>query len=239
VGEDGFRFRHLLIRDATYEALSKATRAELHERLATWLEEHGTELVELDEILGYHLERASSYRAELGMARNEELAAAARRRLTAAGRRAQLRADYGAAAGLLKRAAALVPPAELDLALETDLVEALFWGGKGGSALQRADSIAERASAAGDHVSELCGKIQAGIIRMSLDPEGAAERLAALIEQAQPLFLAAGDDLALYTMYHGLAQVEFEHGQMDAALDAYERAAACARQTNLPQEFLE
>ena len=26
-GEDGFRFRHLLIRDAAYDALAKATRA--------------------------------------------------------------------------------------------------------------------------------------------------------------------------------------------------------------------
>jgi class 3 adenylate cyclase len=33
-GEDGFRFRHLLIRDAAYEALPKATRADLHERFA-------------------------------------------------------------------------------------------------------------------------------------------------------------------------------------------------------------
>jgi class 3 adenylate cyclase len=52
-GEDGFRFRHLLIRDAAYEALPKAARAELHERFAAWLEEHGAGLVELDEILGY------------------------------------------------------------------------------------------------------------------------------------------------------------------------------------------
>ena len=66
-GEDAFRFRHLLIRDAAYDALPKATRADLHERFASWLEEHGTELVELDEILGYHLEQACRYRAELGM----------------------------------------------------------------------------------------------------------------------------------------------------------------------------
>ena len=33
-GEDGFRFRHLLIRDAAYDAIPKATRAELHERFA-------------------------------------------------------------------------------------------------------------------------------------------------------------------------------------------------------------
>ena len=42
LGEDGFRFRHLLIRDAAYDALPKATRADLHERFATWLEEHGS-----------------------------------------------------------------------------------------------------------------------------------------------------------------------------------------------------
>ena len=40
-GEDAFRFRHLLIRDAAYEALPKAMRAELHERFAGWLEGHG------------------------------------------------------------------------------------------------------------------------------------------------------------------------------------------------------
>ncbi len=40
-GEDGFRFRHILIRDAAYDALPKAVRADLHARFAAWLEEHG------------------------------------------------------------------------------------------------------------------------------------------------------------------------------------------------------
>ena len=44
-GEDGFRFRHLLIRDAAYDALPKATRAVLHERFAAWLERRGVQLV--------------------------------------------------------------------------------------------------------------------------------------------------------------------------------------------------
>ncbi len=38
--DEGFRFRHLLIRDAAYESLPKATRAELHERFADWLATH-------------------------------------------------------------------------------------------------------------------------------------------------------------------------------------------------------
>ncbi len=64
--EDGFRFRHLLIRDAAYDALPKSSRAELHELFAGWLEQRGDGLVELDEILGYHLEQAARYRQELG-----------------------------------------------------------------------------------------------------------------------------------------------------------------------------
>jgi class 3 adenylate cyclase len=132
-GEDGFRFRHLLIRDAAYEALPKAARAELHERYARWLEEHGTGFVELDELRGLppRTGRPPQKRAR-ATCRPGELAAAARERLTAAGRRSLRRLDFGAAVGLLERAAALVPPAELDLALETDLIDALTWGRKEG-----------------------------------------------------------------------------------------------------------
>ncbi len=239
LGEDAFRFRHLLIRDAAYEGLPKAVRAELHERFAAWLEQHGADLVELDEILGYHLEQACRYRAELGLPSDEELAAAARRRLTAAGRRASFWQDFGAAVHLLERAAALVPPAELDLALDTDLADALFWGGRGGTALRHAGSIAERASAAGDRVGELCGRIQEGLFRTFLEPEGATEKLAALVEQALPVFEAAGDDLALYIGYSALGHVANTRGQGDARLDACERAFVHAQQAGLPHDLYE
>src|ERR687895_588823 len=90
--DDAFRFRHLLIRDAAYEALPKATRADLHERFAVWLDQKGTELVELDEILGYHLEQAVRYKQELGRP-DLDLAERASERLAAAGRRALWRGD--------------------------------------------------------------------------------------------------------------------------------------------------
>src|SRR5581483_7507749 len=77
-GDDAFRFRHLLIRDAAYDGLPKSARAELHERFAEWLEAHGAELIELDEILGYHLEQAHRYRVELGV-EDPETASLARR----------------------------------------------------------------------------------------------------------------------------------------------------------------
>jgi hypothetical protein len=70
-GDDGYRFRHLLIRDAAYDALPKAVRADLHARFANWLDEHGDALVERDEIVGYHLEQAARYHAELGQPNHE------------------------------------------------------------------------------------------------------------------------------------------------------------------------
>ena len=96
-GDDGFRFRHLLIRDATYDALPKALRAELHVRFAGWLELQGAELVELDELLGYHLEQAARYLDELGRP-DPPLALRAGDRLLAAGHRALDREDARAAA---------------------------------------------------------------------------------------------------------------------------------------------
>lgn len=229
VGEDGFRFRHILIRDAAYEALPKAVRADLHERFASWLEEHGTKLVELDELLGYHLEQACRYRNDLGLRADEGIAKAARQRLTAGGQRAGRRQDYTAAVSLFERAAALVPPSEVDLVLETELGNVLFWAGRADDALQRANALALRALAAGDQVGELCGRLRAGVLQLwSFELE--AENLASLAEQALPVFEAAGDALALYTGYMALGDAADWRDRSDAALVAYERAFDYARQ---------
>src|SRR5919108_2417253 len=100
-GDDAFRFRHLLIRDAAYVALPKAVRADLHERFAAWLEGRGADLVELDEILGHHPEQAPRYRDELGQP-HAQLAERAGERLAAAGRRALWRGDSPAGSSLLE-----------------------------------------------------------------------------------------------------------------------------------------
>ena len=151
-------------------------------------------------------------------------AAAARRHLMSSGHRAALRQDYTAAVGLLERAAALVPPDELDLALEIELGEALPWTGRADDAVRRAEAFAERAAASGDRVGELCGGVQAAVFRIYVEPEGAAETLATLVECALPVFQAAGDDMALYIAYSALAEVAFMRGQMGAQMEAYERA---------------
>jgi hypothetical protein len=123
-GDQGFQFRHLLLRDATYDAIPKQARAELHELFAVWVERTaGPRLRELEEIVGWHLEQAWRYRTELGMTdqRNRRLAEAAATRLGGAGRRALGRGDLPAASKLLERAVALLPdgdPGGLELLVE-------------------------------------------------------------------------------------------------------------------------
>ena len=106
--DEGYRFRHLLIRDAAYESLPKATRAELHERFAGWLSGH--DLVEGDEIVGYHLEHAHRYRAELdgSDAALDGLARRASACLATAGRGALERGDFNAGRSLFGRATSLL-----------------------------------------------------------------------------------------------------------------------------------
>src|SRR5262245_20898452 len=222
-GEDAFRFRHILIRDAAYDALPKAARAELHLRLAGWLEQRGEEVAELDEILGYHLELAARYGAELGLPEDHELTDSARRRLHAAGQRAVRRQDYSAARSLFERAANLVPSSELDLVLETELAEVLFWDGRPDEALTRADALIERAATAEDSLAELCAKLHAGRLRLSTGSDSVGE-LGALVERALPLMEATDDPIALYIGYCVQAHVEQERGRNDLALRAFERA---------------
>ena len=79
-GEDAFRFRHQLLRDAAYEALSKRDRADLHERFAAWLTRtSGERHAEFEEIIGYHLEQAGPLPTELGARRGGDRAGPAGR----------------------------------------------------------------------------------------------------------------------------------------------------------------
>jgi predicted ATPase len=228
-GEDAFRFRHLLIRDAAYDALPKSARADLHERYAHWLEQRNEHPVELDEILGYHLERAWRYRRELGATADPALAAAARQRLTAAEQRALSRRDFTAAVGLAERALSLVAPAEIDAALEVDLAEALTGTGRMAAGLATARAAAERAAAAGDRVAELTLRLEECSLGLFMEPEGWDERAETLLEQALPELEVAGDDLGLYLAFFLVSLYAINHGRADAQIEALERSLLQSR----------
>jgi class 3 adenylate cyclase len=122
-GDHAFRFRHQLIRDATYEALPKTVRAELHERFADWLDATRPHMIEVDELCSYHLEQAVRYQSELGYT-DPALIRRAADQLVIAGRHALWRSDWRAAINLLERALTVTAPTELPVALESELANA-------------------------------------------------------------------------------------------------------------------
>ena len=110
-GQEMYRFRHLLIRDAAYEGMPKELRAELHERFADWLEDvAGERIDEQEEILAYHLEQTVELRRQLGPLgeREIEISRRAARHLRDSGDRARDRGDQQAATLLYGRAADLL-----------------------------------------------------------------------------------------------------------------------------------
>jgi tetratricopeptide (TPR) repeat protein len=195
-GDNGFRFRHLLIRDAAYDALPKAVRAELHERFAGWLELHGGELVELDEIVGYHLEQAARYLDELGRL-DPQLALRAGDRLLEAGQRALDREDARAAAGLLERALSLTRPLRPDVHPELDLAQAFVQDPARAAGVCTA--AAARAAGAGDETGAVLARAMAAYYYLMVSPS-APDELEALLLDARRRLEKAED-------HAGLAQV--------------------------------
>jgi tetratricopeptide (TPR) repeat protein len=89
LGPEGYRFRHLLIRDAAYDAIPKTSRARLHLAFADWLEAAAADAIaEHHAVVGHHLAQAHRYREELGQPDDPGLRMRAGRALAHAGSRA-------------------------------------------------------------------------------------------------------------------------------------------------------
>ena len=128
------------------------------------MEQHGAELVELDEILGYHLEQACNYRAELGLPFDDELAAAAG---GASSPPATARSSVLITAP--PRASSSGPlrscqPGEIDLGIEIEIIDALLLGRRPRGRVPAAEALTARGTALGDEVAELSARIQAGFL---------------------------------------------------------------------------
>ena len=210
LGDDGYRFRHLLIRDAAYDGLSKEVRADLHRRLAGWLEGvAGGRLAEYQEIVGYHLEQAHGYRVQLGPVDGEYEDAALRGagHLAAAGRRALARGDLPAAVGLLDRATALLPPEATGRAgLLAALGSALTEQGEFGRAAAVFEGAAKAAESAGDEDQSYTSLTRLHLFFFT-DPAGVSEATQREVERLIPLFEARDDHLGLAKARRRLAMV--------------------------------
>ena len=235
-GDDAFRFRHLLIRDAAYEALPKSTRAELHERYADWLTERGRHLVELDEIVGYHLEQASRCKQELGQA-DPKLAGRAGDRLASAGRRALARGDSRAARDLLGRALALTREIRLDIELELDLCETEYMSSSE-TAAAIADAAAERAGRSGDEAGEALAQVVAADFRSHYTVDPRVDEVEALALRAIPLLEKTGDDAGLARAWSALGGSANLRGRYEEAARSAEKVLLYSRRAGRPRTAL-
>jgi tetratricopeptide (TPR) repeat protein len=229
----------MLIRDAAYDALPKAIRADLHERFAEWLESHGRDLLELDEILGYHLEQAYIYRRELGATGDAEAALAERGAgyLGSSGHRAYARGDAPAAVRLLRRAAALLSPeSTARLRLLPTLGEALTDVGDWDDAATLLSEAATTARQIGDRRSAAEAVVQLVYVDLHTDPGASHAKARAELERAIGVFEELDDKAGLSRAIGIAAMIHTWAGESARALEEMERAARLAEESGDPTQ---
>ena len=234
-GDARYRFDHHMVRETVYGGLLKRARATLHAAFVKWADQAnaGSDRgLEFEEILGYHLEQAYRYLAELGPIdeAGEAIGRDGARRLASAGRRALSRGDVHAAANLFQRACALLPG---DYAKRADLLpllaEALMGLGNFVAArevLKESGELAARLSSQRLMAStELAGifiGLYSGEAGPTEDTLAAADRIIPVFDREQ-----AHDELAsawrLVLLIHGIG------GRYRLASEAAEMALHFAR----------
>jgi hypothetical protein len=234
-GEDGFRFRHALIRDAAYAGIPKRTRADLHERFAEWLQLHERR----DEIVGYHLEQTYRYREELDALDNQtrSLGERAGELLTESGRRALARDDVPAAVNLLERGMALLPPTGGSRGyVLLDLAVALMRSGAFAAAEGALEEALAVAGAESDRRLELRTLIEREFFRIWTGAETPAEELTRVAEEAIPALEALGDDAGVAKAWHLLSEPPVNACRWGERAAALEHALEHARRAGDARE---
>jgi tetratricopeptide (TPR) repeat protein len=228
-GETGYRFTHILVRDAAYDLLPKRRRADLHVAYADWLLGRAERGSAAEEIVGYHLEQAYEYRSQLGRAgdeRHRDLAARASAHLTDAGRRALAAGDRGGAANLLERAAALRPRPDIDRpGLLIDLGGVYREQGRfreSETALREARSLAIDV---GDGPLEARAQVARLLSRIQVDPDAVARLVRRQGDALERQLETAGDHGGLAQLWHVRALLWWIKCQSAEAERAWRRAA--------------
>jgi tetratricopeptide (TPR) repeat protein len=227
-----FRFRHVLIRDAAYERLPKSERAELHELFADWLDETlGDRRAEVEEIVGYHLEQAFRYRAELAPVdeRTRELARRAAQVLIAAGGRGLERSDVAATVNLYGRAATLLDPDDpARLTILPDLGRALDSNGRFDDAQASFDAAVKRSEASGDQRAIAHARVAQYLFG---DPgnQASGDELRRIADECSAVFEPLHDDRGLALAWRLRGAASWKNGNVAGDEVALERALVHAR----------
>jgi DNA-binding SARP family transcriptional activator len=232
-GDDAFRFRHILLHSAAYEAVPKERRARLHLQFADWLEQHD---VGADAMLGHHLGQAWRYAGELGddAVTRTELGRRAAAHLVPAAEAAIARSAVPAAVALFGQAAAMLPEGSAEHAdALVELGAALLTAGRLDDS-EAALGAAESAARAGGHAR---AGAHAGVLRLQVelqvDPGPALSRIPGLTSRAAGTFARGSDELGMCRVEHTRALGHWFAGRCQSAGEAWERAASHARRGSL------
>jgi predicted ATPase len=229
-GQDAFRFAHALIREAAYHALPKQRRADLHERVARWLERSpGAQ----DETIGHHLGEAYRLLADLGPVgeRERALAAGAVERLDAAAGAALHRGDAPAGARLLERAAALMSHDDPGRnALLPRLGAALLEAGR----LAEADEVLTEAieRARDDSLLEARARVERQLVRLQGGSTAPIAEVNEIADAALEVFEAHGDEHGQCRALWLRALHALVEGRLASADEDWQRAAEHARRAD-------
>jgi class 3 adenylate cyclase/tetratricopeptide (TPR) repeat protein len=241
--EDAYRFIHILIRDAAYDAMPKATRAALHEAMADWLTRRaGDRAAEYEEIVAYHLEQAHRYRAELGPLDEHGLLLGERAAalLAAGGRRAMARRDLPASLGLLERALPLMLSTDPH---RTELLVDLGLAASEAGAYARAEAVLaeaiDRSETAQDDRVRAHAVMALLNLRVVTDPAVDLDEVQRQAEQALGFLKAAEDDLGMARAWNVLAWTNNIRLKTAARQECLERAIVHARRAGARREELE
>jgi tetratricopeptide (TPR) repeat protein len=241
--EDAFRFTHILIRDAAYRRIPKSIRAEMHERLAEWLEAKTQRLAgEYEEIVGYHLEQAHAALVDLGPARERAgaLGERAAQRLAATGERAYARGDMPAAVNLLSRAAALLPAHDhRRLELLAEVAFALVETGD----FDRLNAVAQELRTVAIETGDVGLQADAAMVdlwvRLFTSPDAWAADAEREATRAIATFRGLGDDRGLARAWSLLGLVQMMNVDLARAEEAWSKAVEHALRAGNRREALE
>jgi class 3 adenylate cyclase/tetratricopeptide (TPR) repeat protein len=230
--DEGFKFHHLLLRDAAYDALPKATRVGLHEQFASWIDSKQTSLVEREEIVGYHLEQAVRFGRELGYAddRIDPMAERASSSLASAGRRAAERGDVAAARELLHRATGLIHETNPQLpGLLLTLSSALRELGVFVEAREKLDELEPLAEATHDRRLQAHIVIDRNLLRIFTEPGVDPDEIRRVCEVAAGVMAEYGDDQGLAKALHLSGAMSIASCRFGEATEKFESALEHAR----------
>jgi len=213
-GQEMYRFRHLLIRDAAYEGMPKELRAELHERFADWLEQiAGERIDEQQEILAYHLEQTVELRRQLGPVGEHEIEISRRGalHLRDSGDRARDRGDLRAATHLYGRAADLLPEDDATLPdLLYELARAMAETERRKESVEIFRRARDLARERGDLRTDWLSRLSLSNTLMSVDPHAVVTaRFREEIQEALGIFESLGDERAQARGWAQLAETEW------------------------------